>query len=406
MKASPSAAFVPVLRVILLLTCLFTARSWAEDPLLIVALDGVRYDYPRTIGAPGLAALAAGGASVERMIPSFPATTFPNFHSMATGLYPSRHGLVAMAFRDPQLERDFLYFRNSTEGFWYGGKPFWEIAQDAGIRVATYFWPGTDAGVNGKYPAYYKRYDSKVTHEERVRQVLDWLNLPEGERPGAVVVYFSDVDSAGHRFGPDSEETRAAMAKVDTTVTDLVKRAREKTPRLNVLVVSDHGVTAVKEVIDFTDDAQMGGCNAANEGSMTMLYCPDPEMVYRELTSAVRKYAVYRRNETPARWHYRDNPRIGDIVVLAKGPYILNAKPPGQKDVNLVPALKGMHGYDPDNDREMQGLLIGSGPAFRKGARLREARNVDVFPLVLELLGLKTPEGVDGDITRVRGLLR
>lgn len=393
-------------RSILLLACLFAARAWAADPLLILALDGVRNDYPKTIGAPGLSAIAAQGASVERMIPSFPATTFPSFHSMATGLNPARHGLVAMAFRDPELERDFIYFKNSTEGFWYGGKPFWEIAQEAGIRVATYFWPGTDAGINGKYPAYYKRYDSKATHEERVRQALEWMDLPEGERPGVIVVYFSDVDSAGHRFGPDSDEVRAAMAKVDATVSGLVKRARAKAPGLNVLVVSDHGVTGVKETIDFTEDAEMGGCNAANEGSMTMLYCPDPERVYRELTSAVRKYMVYRREETPAHWHYRGNPRIGDIVVLAKGPYILNAKPPGQKDVNLVPALKGMHGYDPETNREMQGLLIGSGPAFRQGARLREARNVDFFPLVLHLLGLKTPAGVDGDFSRVRGLLR
>jgi ectonucleotide pyrophosphatase/phosphodiesterase family member 4 len=387
---------------------LLAAVVWAAErpPVLLIALDGFRHDYAARDGARNLLALEREGAAVRAWSPVFPSTTFPNFHSMATGLAPARHGLVAMAFRDRARGRDFHYMRNAAEGFWYGGRPIWEVAEEQGVLAATYFWPGTEAGINGRYPSYFKRYDPRATHAERIAQVLEWFRLPEAERPGLAVVYFSDVDAMGHAHGPDSAEVRAAVRRVDGAAGEIVKGVRALRPDVNIIVVSDHGMSAVDRVIDFTQDADLRGCRAANEAPMTMLYCDDPERVRAELLSKPRAYTVERPGELPAHLEYSGSGRIGDLIIRPKGPSIVYALPAADPNARPVPPLKGMHGYDPAANREMLGILIAAGPAFRAGARAGAARTVDLYPLLGHLLGLKLPEGVDGQLSRVRGLLR
>ena len=321
---------------------------------------------------------------------------------MATGLEPARHGVVAMEFYDPQMGRSFSYRKTASEGVWYGGTSIWAWGKQHGKRVFTYFWPGTDAGAGGGFPDEYRKYDYKVTHEQKSAQVIEWLSLPEGKRPDLVVAYFSDADSAGHQKGPDAPETRAAIAKVDETVGKLVREAKGRVPGLNVVIVSDHGMVAVDRVIDMTTWADYTGCVAANELPMTMLYCKDPGPVEAALRKHSDEVDVYRRDTTPAAWRFRGNPRIGDLVVVPKKTSIVYVGLGGEK----APDLKGMHGYAVDRVPEMGAILIGSGPAFKAGARVAEARAVDVMPLLCELMGIPAPEGIDGQLSGVRQLLK
>lgn len=378
------------------------AFSSLAQPLIVVAIDGLRHDFIEVHQMRNLARLRSEGASVERIRPSFPSTTFPNFHTMATGLEPSRHGLVGMAFYDRARKERFYYQTNSTDGSWYGGEPFWETAEKAGKIVATFFWPGTDAGVNGKWPTYFRRYDWRVRHEEKVKQVGDWLVMDKA-KPDLIVVYFSDIDSTGHRTGPDSPETCEAAQRVDGAVGRIADIAAKAGATL--LIVSDHGQSTVEGHIDLTPLADFTGCIAANEAPMTMLYCDDPARVYSELKPKEKGWKVYRKAEIPAHLNYRDNPRIGDLLIVPDRPWIIQVLPVGDGSTP-VPHLKGMHGYDPVANREMDALLIGVGAPFKPGARVESARNVDVAPLILHLLCVAAPAGIDGDFNRVRGLLR
>ncbi|MBI5281145.1 MAG: alkaline phosphatase family protein [Candidatus Solibacter usitatus] len=380
--------------------------AWADPPLLVIALDGFRWDFAARDGARNILALKNEGSSVAGLIPAFPSTTFPNFHSMATGLYPARHGLVAMTFHDRAMMRSFRYDRNAPESVWYGGMPIWLLAEDRGIRTATFFWPGTDAMIRGKRPTYYRRYDPKTTIDARIKQVVEWFRLPERERPGLVMVYFSDVDSAGHQYGPDAMETRAAIARVDQAAGDLVRLVRAVRKDVNVLVVSDHGQIQVASHIDLSKRADFRGCKAANEAPMTMLYCENPEAVRAELIKKAPEVTVWRSHETPEHLHYRGNPRIGDLVIVPKTASIVQVIPPRDTEARPVPRLKGMHGYDPAKYREMNGMLIGAGPAFRSGIRQESAETVDVFLILCRVLGVAPPAGLDADINRVHRILR
>jgi len=62
--------------------------------LVILSLDGFRWDYPQMANTPTLDSLKKAGVIAESLKPSYPTKTFPNHYTMATGLYPDHHGLV------------------------------------------------------------------------------------------------------------------------------------------------------------------------------------------------------------------------------------------------------------------------------------------------------------------------
>ncbi|MGH9588819.1 MAG: alkaline phosphatase family protein, partial [Terracidiphilus sp.] len=122
-----------------------SARAQAQHYLVLVSLDGFRWDYPRRDGAAHLLGLGKNGASApEGMLPSYPALGAPNRFTMVTGLYPGHHGLVANSFYDPARDARFSIDepKQADDGSWYGGVPLWSLAESQGMRAAVIGWPG------------------------------------------------------------------------------------------------------------------------------------------------------------------------------------------------------------------------------------------------------------------------
>src|SRR5580658_9846589 len=79
-----------------------SAAQQSKHYVILVSLDGFRYDYAQKYGAKNLLQIAAAGASAPQgMIPSYPTLTFPNHYALVTGLYPEHTGIVANNFYDP-----------------------------------------------------------------------------------------------------------------------------------------------------------------------------------------------------------------------------------------------------------------------------------------------------------------
>ena len=195
-----------------------SAQQMAKPYVILVSLDGFRYDYAKRYHAEHLLALGAEGASApEGMLPSYPSITFPNHYTIVTGLYPEHHGIVANSFYDPARKETYNYHDRQSvgDGTWYGGTPLWVLAEQQGMRSASFFWVGSEADIQGVRPTYYLKFDASFPNQKRVEQVLAWLHLPPEQRPHMITLYFSDTDTAGHRYGPDSPQVAEAVHELD-----------------------------------------------------------------------------------------------------------------------------------------------------------------------------------------------
>ena len=372
--------------------------------VILVSLDGFRFDYAQRYGARNLLDLATRGTSAPQgMIPSYPSVTFPNHYSIVTGLYPEDHGIVENNFYDPQRREKFLFTdrRSSSDGSWYGGVPLWVLAERQGMRAACFFWPGSEAEIGGVRPTYNVAFDERIPGERRVEQVVDWLRLPPEKRPHFITLYFGEVDSAGHRTGADSTETAQAVRQIDGLIARLIAAVASLRLPVNIVVVSDHGMVNTQGPwLNLDQFADLSGFQTAG----ALLYAPSEAAAaraYSQLRGASDKFMAYRRNQMPAHLHYSYNERIGDPVVVATGPYLIRAHSSG--NLNDIPP-KGMHGYDPQVMEAMRGIFYAAGPNIRPGVTLQPFENVNVYPLLAKILGLQTP-AIDGDLRLLQPVL-
>ena len=374
--------------------------------VVLVSLDGFRWDYAKKYSAKNLLAIAAHGASApEGMLPSYPSVTFPNHYTLVTGLYPEHHGIVAMTFYDADHTHRYSYNdpQASADGRWYGGTPLWVLAEQQGMRAACFFWPGSEAAIQGVRPSYYLHFNDKYPDEKRIDQVIAWLNLPEAQRPHFVTLYYSNVDHAGHQYGPDAPETRAAVKHVDTLIGQLrISLAATHLP-VDLVVVSDHGMEnedrhwiTLDTYADLSQFVTAGSLLYANSEA-------DAQQAYEKLKSADASFMVYRRANVPASLEYNSNPREGDPVIVPRGPYAIRAHGPAAGTEDRPPNA-GSHGYDPREMASMKAIFFAEGPDIRQGTRLKVFENVNVYPFIAQILGLEHPP-VDGSLNVLSGAL-
>lgn len=389
------------------------AQQVSKHYVVLVSLDGFRYDYAKIYEAKHLLALAAEGASApDGMIPSYPSLTFPNHYTIVTGLYPEHHGIVANSFFDPARAASYSMSKPDavTDGSWYGGTPLWVLAEEQGMRSACFFWPGSEAEIQGERPAYYLHYDGKVPNEARVKQVLDWLQLPPERRPHFITVYFSDVDHAGHEYGPGSAQVKAAVHSLDETVGQLAEGLRGLKLPIDLIVLADHGMARYQgEEVDLTR-FDPGIRSQARIAGNTLIYAnseADAQTIYEDLRGKSDKFEVFRRAQMPAYLHYDSNPREGDPIIVENGPFPMAFLDP--KEHHPTTTL-GNHGFDPKRVPEMKATFIAEGTDIKAGVTLQPFENVNVYPLIAHILGLDISRlatgPIDGNFSVLRPILK
>lgn len=375
--------------------------------VVLVSLDGFRWDYAKRDGAAHLLALGRKGVwAPQGMLPSYPSLTFPNHFTIVTGLYPEHHGLVANSFFDEAKQAKYAFNdpKAVTDGSWYSGVPLWSLAESQGMRSACFFWPGSEAKIAGFRPTYYLKYDDKIDDKARISQVLAWLRLPEPDRPHFITLYFSEPDHEGHEFGPDAPETKAAVAKVDGMIGRLEAGLAATGLPIDLVVVSDHGMARVQGGwITLDQFADLSGFETAG----SLLYGKSEEdraRVYNQLKRVSSQFMVFRLQHVPAELNYNLNPRAGDPVVVATGPYAIRAHGPPEGKPDHEPT-KGMHGFDPSKMPEMKASFFAAGPDILRGRAVLPFQNVNLYPWLAHMLGLIPPKS-DGSLNVLAGTLR
>lgn len=385
-----------------------------EPTVLLISLDGFRYDYLAKYAPANLNSLARTGVRARWMIPSFPSKTFPNHYSIATGLYPQNHGIVENNIYDPGFNAVFMLSdRGEIEkSRWWLGEPIWVTAEKQGQRTASVFYPGTEGEIAGRRPSYWKAYDKKLSNTDRVDTILSWLDLPRGQRPGLLALYFSDTDEAGHEFGPISRETKRAVLKVDRDLGRLITglKAREIFNQINLIIVSDHGMTTENWhnaiLLDKLFDTNLASRIFWTREIVSIFPRDGKENeIYQSLKRKLPPQArVYRKAEMPARLHYSQSPRIAPLLVLpAEGWILTNSREFDEMAKDQTKRPRGGHGYD-NRLPSMRAIFIAHGEAFKKGKAVGPFENIQVYNIMAKILGLK-PASNDGNYEAAKAVL-
>ena len=411
-QAEPIAGGNPALPLVHVENGENSAAAQKAHYVVLVSLDGFRWDYAKHHGAVNLLALARKGVwAPQGMLPSFPSLTFPNHFTIVTGLYPEHHGLVANTFYDETKHARYAISdaKVVTDGSWYSGVPLWSLAESQGMHAACLFWPGSEAEIAGHRPSWYAVFDNKTqatddVQKARIDDAVALLKMPAAQRPHFITIYYSEPDHEGHEFGPDARETKAAVLKMDGMIGRLKKALEATKLPIDLVVVSDHGMTKVEGGwINLQDFADLSNFETAGP----LLYGKSEEdraAVYNKLKRASSQFVAYRRKDVPAGLEYNQNPREGDPVVIATGPYAIRArKPPADRPDN--PPDPGMHGFDPRKVPEMKASFFAAGPDILPGKTVGSFENVNLYPWIAHMLGLHAAKN-DGNLNILAGTLR
>jgi len=368
--------------------------------VILISADGFRYDYAEKHHAMNLLSLAADGVKAEGMIPSYPSLTFPNHYTLVTGLYPSHHGLVNNYFYDPNRHASYGMRDEKTvrDGSWYGGMPLWVLAEQQQMLTASFFWVGSEADIQKTLPTYYYAFNDSIPMDHRIQVVVNWLKLPDAQRPHLITFYISNVDHEGHAFGPDAEQTARAVRFVDSTIQNLTEAVKQTGLPVNYIFVSDHGMSKIDTEHPVAMPVAVDSAKfiIPRGAELVELYAKNKKDItktYKKLKKEQKGFTVYLKSNMPAYLHYSGTDdvmnRIGDILLVPNWPRTFswqNRKP-----------NPGAHGYDPYVVKDMTATFFAWGAAFKNHLLISKFENVNVYPVITTILGLHYTQKIDGD---------
>ncbi|KAF7407142.1 hypothetical protein HZH66_001679 [Vespula vulgaris] len=401
--------------------------------LLVVSYDAFRYDYFNRNVTPFMNKLRNEGTHADYMMNIFVTKTFPNHHTMATGLYAETHGVVDNEVYDPVSGNITKY---SSKLYHYDNRilPIWTINEkNIGRHSGTMMWPGSIFEYGGTTPAYAQAFNDTVNWEERVDTLISWFVHPTMPI-NLGILYIEEPDYHGHFIGINNNSFNKILEKLDQITKYLhIKLEQYGLNDVNVIHLSDHGMATVtldriidlNKYINSTDYTFVGTSPGLhiypNPGKFITLLSYLITQNLKFAAEETMNFKVYRKHEIPQKYHYGNNKRVGPIFVIANVRYAFqNLNDTIQcykKKFNITgnylylirkPCFVfdstsefGLHGYD-NGAIEMHPIFFAKGPAFVPGCKLEPFKNTDLFPLFCKILDIKCPKtnGSLADISR------
>ncbi len=395
--------FLLALSVLLLFGC---SPEKEQPQLLLISFDGFRADYLTKTETPNFDRLIKNGVTAEGLIPIFPTKTFPNHYAIATGLYPENNGLIGNNMYDPEMDARYsMGNRDAVENpDWYLGEPIWNTVEKAGKKAGTMFWIGSEAPIQNMRPNHWKSYDGSIANEARIDTVVNWMTR-EQDPVDFGTLYFSFVDSQGHRYGPDSEEVIEAIKQADELVGYLMEKL-ESNESINLMIVSDHGMIEVspsrKVTLDDYIDVNKIEIISYSPALMFNVEGEGEVEVFESLKKNEENFKVYLKENIPDRYHLKNNIRVPEVLMVADEGYTINTKQFFESRGNEYPS-GGAHGFDNANPK-MDAIFVAYGPAFKKEVKLGRFENIHLYEVMAKILNIE-PAPNDGDIDAVMEIL-
>ncbi|KAJ8353808.1 hypothetical protein SKAU_G00213750 [Synaphobranchus kaupii] len=361
-------------------------EGFVRPPLIILSVDGFRASYMKRGSAviPNIDKLRTCGTHAPYMRPVYPSKTFPNLYSLATGLYAESHGIVGNSMHDPVFDAIFnLRGREKLNHRWWGGQPIWITAVKQGVKAGTFFWPVV------------------IPLERRVLTMLQWLHLPDGERPYVYAMHSEQPDTFGHKLGPLSNELNNPLKEVDKIIGQLMDGLKQMNLHrcANVILVGDHGMEEahcdrtefLSSYMTNVDDiilipGSLGRIRSRSPNNPKY----DPKAVVANLTckKSEQHFKPYLKQHLPKRLHYANNRRIEEIHLMVDRKWHVARKAPEGKKHPGKCGFNGDHGYD-NKINSMQTIFLAHGPTFKFKTKVPAFENIELYNVMCDLLGLK-----------------
>jgi predicted AlkP superfamily pyrophosphatase or phosphodiesterase len=188
-------------------------------------------------------------------------------------------------------------------------------------------------------------------------------------------------------------------------------KARKIDDKVNVIIVSDHGMAPVnvKQVTFLDDYFDLDWADKVLWTSEIVQIFPKQgrlDAIYDRIKD-LKHTTCWKKDDIPARLYYNEGKRIAPIVCSTEEGWITDNHKhydDRYKDRTDLDRLRGGHGYD-NKYQTMMATFIAHGPAFKKGYTAEPFENIEVYNIMCKVLGLK-PAKNDGDLDRVKGMLR
>jgi hypothetical protein len=207
--------------------------------VLVVGIDGVRFDVLEQAHTPALDRLTASGCLRQMMIPDEGITVSgPMWSSILTGTWPNEHG-VYHNDSPPSRRLPDVFSRLRSEGILtrpvaVAAWPPLVTAEGCGPLVDPSLVECRPIDMTDESPESYTSGD-----RDALGTAQAWLADPEVD---AAFVYFGEVDEVGHRHGV-GDKYLAAIERADDLLGELLEHLDARTDRKNwtVIVTTDHG---------------------------------------------------------------------------------------------------------------------------------------------------------------------
>ena len=397
--------FIITTIIVLFFSCITTNNENPKNNyVILISFDGLRYDYTYRVDTPNFDYIRDNGVIAKSLKPIFPTFTFPNHYSIATGCYADKHKILGNEFYNFEKDEYYSYKKPETvqDGSWYGAEPIWVTAERQGINTATYFWVGSEAKINGYYPTYYKNYRSNINPEDKVDQVVEWLQLPISERPQIICLYFNEPDHVGHVFGVSADEVNLEIENSDKILGYLIQELKKINifNNINIIIVSDHGMVNVSETRLINIDNYINSDDFIIDGKGPILQLRSNNKTVLDTNLKISNLTIYKSDNVPLGFHYKTN-SIGDYLFVADEGWMMHRD--SDLEMESMP-VKGMHGYDPENIN-MHGIFYSMGPSFKNNYILDTFELIHIYPILCELLNISPYENSDGNIEVLNRIL-
>ncbi|WP_415280931.1 alkaline phosphatase family protein [Candidatus Nitrososphaera sp. FF02] len=210
-------------------------------------------------------------------------------------------------------------------------------------------------------------------------------------------LHFSETDSTEHKFGPMSKERRSALKNIDLVIEEIFQILESRNDVVNALIFGDHGCLEVKNTVNILerigDDLLRSSKHKFRYflDSTTARFWFEDKDIGSRLEERLRNvpYGRFLTMKELTMHHCNfSHSKYGNLIWIADpGSIIL----PNFWDGYNSP--KGMHGYLPIH-QDCDGKLI----INHKSSSVREGKvkSVDIFPTILQLMGLPIPDSSEG----------